>query len=198
MGVTFTLVATSTSIARATNIYCAMSVSQCPSRNASLKSIHFVSPVPSFASSRARYAYEAGPFLQRRKTMGWVQEFRDFINRGNVIDLAVGLVIGAAFTGIVNSLVNDMIMPIIGVITGGIDFTGLNVTAGEAVVNYGNFIQAIINFLIIAFSVFWLVKAVNRFRKKEEAKAAEPAAPTTEERLLTEIRDLLQARQGTV
>ena len=106
------------------------------------------------------------------------------------------LVIGAAFTEIVNSLVNDMIMPIIGVITGGIDFTGLNVTAGEAVVNYGNFIQAIINFLIIAFSVFWLVKAVNRFRKKEEAKAAEPAAPTTEERLLTEIRDVLKAQSA--
>jgi large conductance mechanosensitive channel len=132
------------------------------------------------------------------KTMNWVREFRDFINRGNVIDLAVGLVIGAAFTAIVNSLVNDLIMPIIGIITGGIDFSGLAVTVGEAALAYGNFIQAVINFLIIAAVVFWLVKAVNRFRKKEEAKPADPAAPTTEEKLLTEIRDLLKVRQGLV
>jgi large conductance mechanosensitive channel len=132
------------------------------------------------------------------KTMNWVKEFRDFINRGNVIDLAVGLVIGAAFTAIVNSLVNDLIMPIIGIITGGIDFSGLAVTVGEAALAYGNFIQAVINFLIIAAVVFWLVKAVNRFRKKEEAKPADPAAPTTEEKLLTEIRDLLKVRQGLV
>jgi large conductance mechanosensitive channel len=130
--------------------------------------------------------------------MNWVKEFRDFINRGNVIDLAVGLVIGAAFTAIVNSLVNDLIMPIIGIITGGIDFSGLAVTVGEAALAYGNFIQAVINFLIIAAVVFWLVKAVNRFRKKEEAKPADPAAPTTEEKLLTEIRDLLKVRQGIV
>lgn len=130
--------------------------------------------------------------------MSWLTEFRDFINRGNVIDLAVGIVIGAAFTGIVNSLVNDLLMPLIGIGTGGINFTGLSVTVGEAALAYGNFIQAIINFLIIAFAVFWLVRAVNRFRKKEDEKPAEPAAPTTEEKLLTEIRDLLKARQGTV
>jgi large conductance mechanosensitive channel len=130
--------------------------------------------------------------------MSWIKEFRDFINRGNVIDLAVGIVIGAAFTGIVNSLVNDLLMPIIGMATGGINFTGLSFTVGEAALAYGNFIQAIINFLIIAFAVFWLVKVVNQFRKKEEAKPAEPAAPTTEEKLLTEIRDLLKARQGVV
>ncbi|MCC6454929.1 MAG: large-conductance mechanosensitive channel protein MscL [Caldilineaceae bacterium] len=123
-----------------------------------------------------------------------VSEFRDFINRGNVMDLAVGIIIGAAFTAIVNSLVNDLIMPIIGIITGGIDFTGLALNIGEASLTYGNLIQAIINFLIIAFVVFWLVKAVNRFRAKEEALPAEPAAPTTEEKLLTEIRDLLQAQ----
>lgn len=127
--------------------------------------------------------------------MGWLKEFRDFVNRGNVIDLAVGIVIGAAFTAIVNSLVDDLIMPIIGMVTGGIDFTGLAVTVGEAALTYGNFIQSVINFLIIAFAVFWLVKAVNRFRKQEE-EPAEPAAPTTEEKLLTEIRDLLAARQG--
>lgn len=130
--------------------------------------------------------------------MKWLTEFRDFINRGNVIDLAVGIVIGAAFTGIVNSLVNDLIMPLIGMITGGINFSGLAVTVGEASLAYGNFIQAIFNFLIIAFAVFWLIKTVNRFRKKEEAKPAEPAAPTTEEKLLTEIRDLLKTRQGVV
>lgn len=130
--------------------------------------------------------------------MNWLKEFRDFINRGNVIDLAVGIVIGAAFTAIVNSLVNDLIMPIIGIITGGINFTGLSYTVGEAALMYGNLIQSIINFLIIAFVVFWLVKAVNRFRAKEEAKPAEPAAPTTEEKLLTEIRDLLKTRPGAV
>lgn len=130
--------------------------------------------------------------------MSWIKEFRDFINRGNVIDLAVGIVIGAAFTGIVNSLVNDLLMPVIGMATGGINFSGLSFTVGEAALAYGNFIQAIINFLIIAFAVFWLVKVVNRFRKKEEAKPAEPAAPTTEEKLLEEIRDLLKARQGVV
>ncbi len=130
--------------------------------------------------------------------MGWVGEFRDFINRGNVIDLAVGLVIGAAFTGIVNSLVNDLLMPVIGIATGGINFTGLAVTVGEAALTYGNFIQAIINFLIIAFAVFWLVRVVNRFRKQEEEKPAEPDAPTTVEKLLTEIRDLLRVRSGAV
>lgn len=130
--------------------------------------------------------------------MKWLKEFQDFVNRGNVIDLAVGIVIGAAFTAIVNSLVNDLIMPIIGIITGGINFTGLAVTVGDASLMYGNFIQAVFNFVIIAFAVFWLVKMVNQLRKKEEAKPAEPAAPTTEEKLLTEIRDLLKARQGTL
>lgn len=130
--------------------------------------------------------------------MGWLKEFRDFINRGNVIDLAVGIVIGAAFTGIVNSLVNDLLMPLIGMATGGVNFTGLTVTVGDAALAYGNFIQAVFNFLIIAFAVFWLVKSVNRFRKAEEAKPAEPAAPTTEEKLLGEIRDLLKTRQGVV
>ena len=131
--------------------------------------------------------------------MKWLSEFRDFINRGNVIDLAVGIVIGAAFTAIVNSLVNDLIMPIIGMITGGIDFSGLAFTVGDAALAYGNFIQAIFNFVIIAFAVFWLIQAINRFREKEkEEKPAAPAAPTTEEKLLTEIRDLLKARPGAV
>jgi large conductance mechanosensitive channel len=128
--------------------------------------------------------------------MSWLGEFRDFINRGNVIDLAIGLTVGVAFTAVVNSLVGDIIMPIIGIITGGVDFTSLSIQVGNAVVAYGKFIQALFNFLVIALVIFWVVKMVNQFRRKEEAKSAEPAAPTTEEKLLTEIRDLLQARQG--
>jgi len=131
-------------------------------------------------------------------TMGWLVEFRDFINRGNVIDLAVGLTVGAAFTAIVNSLVKDVIMPIIGIITGGVDFTTHSFKVGNATVAYGSFIQAVFNFIIIALAIFWVVKMVNQFRRKEEAKPAAPPAPTTEEKLLTEIRDLLKERQGTV
>src|SRR5215217_7568295 len=102
--------------------------------------------------------------------MGWLKEFRDFINRGSVIDLAVGVAVGASFTAIVNSLVNDIIMPVIGILTGGVNFTGLSIKVGDAGVNYGAFIQAIFNFLIVAFAIFWLVKMVNQFRKKEDAK----------------------------
>lgn len=127
--------------------------------------------------------------------MSWVKEFRDFINRGNVIDLAVGIVIGAAFTAIVNSLVDDLIMPLIGMLSGGIDFSSLAVQVGNAALTYGNFIQAIINFLIIAFAVFLLVKAVNRFYRTQPAEPP-PAPPTAEEVLLTEIRDILAAQSG--
>jgi len=122
-----------------------------------------------------------------------LKEFRDFINRGNVIDLAVAVIIGAAFSGIVTSLVNDIVTPIIGVITGGVNFSGLAITVGEAVIGYGNFLQAVINFLLIAFVVFLLVRMVNNLRKKEADVPADPPAPTTEEKLLTEIRDLLKA-----
>ncbi len=127
-----------------------------------------------------------------------LQEFRDFINRGSVLDLAVGIVIGAAFTAIVTSLVNDLLMPIIGVIIGGVDFTGLSITVGSAVITYGNFIQAVINFLIIAFAVFMLIRAVNRMSKKPAPKPAAPPEPPADVKLLTEIRDLLkaQARKG--
>jgi large conductance mechanosensitive channel len=120
-------------------------------------------------------------------------EFRAFINRGNVLDLAVAVVMGAAFTAIVNSLVNDIIMPLVGVILGGVDFTGLNLTVNNAVIAYGNFIQAIINFLIVAWVVFLVVKAINRMsqlNKKPEVPAP-PPAPSAEEKLLAEIRDLL-------
>ena len=130
-----------------------------------------------------------------------LSEFRSFIARGNVMDMAVGIIIGAAFTAIVKSMVDDLINPIISLFTGGIDFSGLGITLSEgedgAVFAYGNFIMAVINFLIVAWVVFMLVKAVNRVKeaatKKEEA-AEEPAAPAgpSELDILIEIRDTLQ------
>ncbi len=121
-----------------------------------------------------------------------LSEFRDFINRGNVIDLAVAVIIGATFSAIVTSLVNDIIMPVIGIITGGVNFSGLVIKVGDAVISYGNFVQAVINFLLITLVVFTLVRAVNKLRRKQATTPAQPPAPTTEEKLLTEIRDLLQ------
>ena len=121
-----------------------------------------------------------------------LKEFRDFINRGNVIDLAVAVILGAAFTAIINSLVNDIIMPLIGVLLGGIDFSSLSVTIGSAVIAYGMFIQAIINFLIIALVVFLIVRALNKMQKPKPAAPAEPTLPSEEIKLLTEIRDLLK------
>lgn len=127
------------------------------------------------------------------------KEFREFISRGSVMDLAVGVVIGTAFTAIVNSLVADIIMPLIGVILGGIDFTTLAFTIGDASITYGNFIQAIINFLIIAFVVFLMIKGINRAQAlafgAPEAEEAPPPAPSNEEVLLAEIRDLLKERK---
>jgi large conductance mechanosensitive channel len=125
-------------------------------------------------------------------------EFKAFISRGNVLDLAVAVIIGGAFGAIVTSLVNDIIMPLVGVILGGIDFTGLSLTVGSAQVLYGNFIQAIINFLVIASSVFLVVKAANQFQRKQEAAPPPPPAPTKEETLLAEIRDLLKAQAEKV
>ena len=123
-----------------------------------------------------------------------LREFRRFLLRGNVVDLAVAVVIGVAFIAIVNSLINDIIMPIIGVLIGGIDFAGLSVTAGSAVIAYGNFVQAIVNFVVIGAVLFLVVRAVNRLHKKQEAAPAEPPA---QERLLTEIRDLLREGRGS-
>ncbi len=134
------------------------------------------------------------------------QEFKAFIARGNVIDLAVGIIMGAAFTAIVNSLVKDVIMPPIGVITGGVDFSELYINlsggdypslaaateAGAATINYGIFINTIINFLIVSLAVFILVKQINRFRRQEAEAPSAPPAPTRAEELLAEIRDLLR------
>ena len=121
------------------------------------------------------------------------KELRDFILRGNVLDLAVAVVMGAAFGAITTSMVEDIIMPIIGILLGGVDFTTLSFTINGVPINYGNFIQAIVNFLIIAISMFFLLKAANMLmRKKVEAPV--PPAPTLEEKLLTEIRDLLKVQ----
>jgi large conductance mechanosensitive channel len=136
--------------------------------------------------------------------MSLMKEFKQFAMKGNVVDLAVGIIIGAAFGKIVSSVVNDIIMPPIGALVGGVDFTDLKVIiksagvddAGKAVsavtLNYGNFIQTTIDFLIIAFAVFMIIKAINRMKKKEEAAPSAPAKPSNEEVLLTEIRDLLK------
>ena len=121
-----------------------------------------------------------------------LREFREFIQRGNVMDLAVAVIIGGAFGAIVNSLIDDIIMPVIGVLLGGVDFTGLSIWVGDAVILYGNFIQAVINFLVIAFSVFLVVRSYNRLQKEEADTPEEPAEPSAEEILLTEIRDLLK------
>ena len=126
-----------------------------------------------------------------------LKEFRDFIARGNVIDLAVGIIIGAAFTAIVTSVVEDLVNPLIGLIVGGIDFSSVSFGVGDAQFMIGNFINAVIKFLIIAWVVFLIVKAVNRVTamaaKKEEPAPEEPKGPTQEE-LLVEIRDLLKTR----
>ena len=124
-----------------------------------------------------------------------LKEFKDFAMRGNVVDMAVGIVIGAAFGKIVSSLVADVIMPPIGMLMGNMDFSELAFILGSgegaATLNYGLFINTIINFLIIAFAIFMVIKGLNSMKKKEEAKPAEPPKPSAEETLLTEIRDLL-------
>lgn len=123
------------------------------------------------------------------------KEFKAFISKGNVIDLAVGVIIGGAFGKIVSSLVNDVIMPFIGIILGGLKFTELKLTVGEESIAYGLFIQSIVDFFIIALCIFVMVKLISRFRRKKEAepvKAPEPHAPSKEELLLTEIRDILK------
>lgn len=137
-------------------------------------------------------------------TPGWVAEFKAFVTRGNVVDLAVGIIIGAAFTSIVSSLVKDIFTPIIGLLVGGIDFTNIFVTlkgpsqptldaaqkAGVVTLNVGVFLNAVIQFLIVAFAIFWIIKLISRFQRKEV-----PATKLTlSEELLTEIRDTLVTR----
>jgi large conductance mechanosensitive channel len=124
--------------------------------------------------------------------MGMMKEFKDFISKGNVVELAVGVVIGGAFGKIVDSAVNDIIMPPIGYALKGIDFKDLVLKLGDAEIKYGNFIQVSIVFLITAFFLFLVVKAYNRMKKKDEAAPAAAPEPTNEEKLLTEIRDLLK------
>jgi large conductance mechanosensitive channel len=128
--------------------------------------------------------------------MGLFSEFKTFAMRGNVIDLAVGVVIGGAFGGIVNSFVGDVIMPIIGILTGGVDFTGLSYTFGKAAIAYGKFIQAIFSFTIIAFVLFLVIKGMNATKKKTEEAPVPPATPSSEEILLAEIRDLLKNQKN--
>jgi large conductance mechanosensitive channel len=137
------------------------------------------------------------------KAPGWIAEFRAFIMRGNVVDLAVGIIIGAAFTTIVSSLVKDIFNPFLGLLTGGLDFSNLFVSlngqhydnlaaaqqAGAATVNIGLFLNAIIQFVIVSFAIFWVVKALSRLQRK-----AEPPPPPKSEVLLAEIRDLLKSR----
>ncbi len=121
--------------------------------------------------------------------MKMLQEFKEFSMKGNVMDLAIGVIIGGAFGKIVSSLVGDIIMPVFGVVLNGVDFKALSFTIGESVIAYGNFIQAIVDFVIISFAIFFVIKQINRFKKPVEAA---PVAPSDEVRLLTEIRDALR------
>ena len=130
--------------------------------------------------------------------MKLVDEFKAFVMRGNVVDMAVGVIIGGAFSKIVTSLVNDIFMPIIGMVLGNVDFTSLEIKLGEpvegaqqAAIRYGMFIQEIVNFLIIAFCIFMVIKLINKVQKKKEEEPAPAPEPTKEEVLLTEIRDAL-------
>lgn len=124
--------------------------------------------------------------------MGFLKEFKAFAMRGNVMDMAVGVIIGGAFGKIVSSLVDDIFMPIIGILTGGIDFSKVSIMVGDAEVKYGMFIQNIIDFLIIAICIFTMIKAMNSLSNKKPEEPAAPAEPSNEEKLLGEIRDLLK------
>jgi large conductance mechanosensitive channel len=134
--------------------------------------------------------------------MGFIKEFKEFAMKGNVVDMAVGIIIGGAFGKIVSSFVNDIVMPPLGILIGGVDFKDLAVTlkpATETVaavtIKYGLFINTIIDFLIIALAIFVAVKAMNTMKKKEEAKPSEPPKPSKQEELLAEIRDLLKKKK---
>ncbi|MCB1561038.1 MAG: large-conductance mechanosensitive channel protein MscL [Xanthomonadales bacterium] len=139
--------------------------------------------------------------------MGMMREFKEFAMRGNVVDMAVGIVIGAAFGKIVSSFVGDVVMPVIGLVVGGVDFSSLSLQLKEAVIaadgsetapavllNYGNFIQTVFDFVIVAFAIFMVIRAMNRLKRKEEAAPEAPPEPSDEVKLLTEIRDNLKAK----
>ena len=143
---------------------------------------------------------------KEKKQSKLIAEFKEFISRGSVIDLAVGVIVGGAFTTIVNSLVDDIVMPVISLITGGIDLSSLSFTiklpdelvdVAPATIKYGLFIQNVINFFLIALVIFFMVKAINAFRKKKDEEPSAPPEPSDEVRLLTEIRDLMESRNGS-
>ena len=121
-----------------------------------------------------------------------LKEFKAFIAKGNVLDLAVGVIVGGAFGKIVTSLVNNVLMPFAGILLGGVSFESLSVTVGKATIEYGLFIQSIVDFLIISLSIFLLIKAIRHMKRKKEKEQPEPVKPSKEELLLTEIRDLLK------
>lgn len=129
------------------------------------------------------------------KMKNFLKEFKAFAVKGNVVDLAVAVIIGGAFGAIVTSFVNDLVMPLIGAIFSVPDFSTLSFTVNGTAIMIGLFIQAVVNFLIVALSIFMMVRALNRFKKKEEAAPQTPPAPSKEELLLTEIRDLLKERR---
>jgi large conductance mechanosensitive channel len=127
--------------------------------------------------------------------MSWTREFRDFSVKGNVVDLAVGVIIGGAFGKIVSSLVGDVIMPLVGTLLGGLSFTELAVQVGEAKIAYGKFLQNMVDFFIIALVIFWMVRIINSLRRRQEREPEpSPAPPPRQEQLLEEIRDLLKKR----
>lgn len=131
----------------------------------------------------------------KEKTSGFMAEFKQFIARGNVMDMAVGVIVGGAFKAIADSLTQDILMPFIGIFVGEDTFADLMLEIGGAEIKYGSFLQSVLNFIIMAFVVFCLIKALNRFHRKKEEPPAAPAAPpepSNEEKLLTEIRDLLK------
>ncbi|MGV6988242.1 large-conductance mechanosensitive channel protein MscL [Testudinibacter sp. P80/BLE/0925] len=131
--------------------------------------------------------------------MSMLKEFREFAMRGNVVDMAVGVIIGGAFGKIVSSLVGDVVMPVLGIFTGGVDFKDMHIVLQQAVgetpavtLNYGAFIQNVFDFIIVAFAIFMMIKALNKLKREQPPAEEAPAEPSTEEKLLTEIRDLLK------
>src|SRR5262245_37261387 len=137
--------------------------------------------------------------------MGMVKEFKEFAVKGNMMDMAVGIIIGAAFGKIVSSVVADVLMPPLGLLLGGVNFTGLKLTLKEAVgntpavtLNYGSFLQTVVDFVIVAFAIFLMIRGINSMRKKQEEAPAAPAPPSNQEVLLGEIRDLLKSRPASV